>query len=151
MSKLFTLISLAALMSLACTADSSAVMERKIASSESLTHIDQVCMNFPKPASFELERKGLSGNLETNVIYYQYIAHAPFDSIKRFYQDLDLRDKYELLSENYKDPLMNEINFQYLNVRINIENQPPSWIVVIECNSPVEVGKLFSRLIRNNR
>jgi hypothetical protein len=118
-----------------CGQKSAEDVERIIAKSETLRHIDQICKEFPRPESFELQKKGLSGNSITSIVFYQYTAHVPFDEVKKFYQDSGLRAQYELRGESYKEPLINEIWFRRGDVGINIENRPPSWIVNIGCSS----------------
>ena len=118
-----------------CGQRSRAELEAIIAKSETLRQIDQVCTDFPRPTSFELEKKSLGGNAATSAIEYQYVAHMPFEEVKVFYQDSKLRETYGFQSESYKEPLLNKIKFQRGDVSITIENGPPSWIVGFYCSS----------------
>lgn len=117
-----------------CRDRSAEEVEQKIAESETLSRIDQICLEFPKPKTFELEKKGIYGNSTTSDITYQYIAHMPFAEVKAFYQDSKLREDYTFRNESYNEPLINEILFQRDDVSINIENRPPSGIVNIGCS-----------------
>lgn len=110
-------------------------VEEIIAKSETLSQIDQVCKEFPRPEMFELEKKGFGGNARTSAIDYQYIAHMPFEPVKAFYQDPSLRRTYDFQSESYMEPWLNEINFRRGEVSINVENRPPSRVVIIGCGS----------------
>ena len=118
----------------ACKERSREEVEQIIAKSETLRHIDQICREFPTPERFELEKKGIYGNSETSSITYQYIAHMPFEEVKTFYQNPILREDYNFRAENYAEPLRNEIWFKRDDVSINVDNQPPSWIVNIGCS-----------------
>ena len=126
------LLSVAAV--IGCRQRSPDEVEAIIAKSETLRHIDQICKEFPHPQQFELERKVLGGNSETSSIDYQYIAHMPFEEVKAFYQNPQLRADYNFRNEDYAEPLINESWFKSNDVSITVENRPPSWIVNIGCS-----------------
>lgn len=109
-------------------------VEQKIAGSETLSRIDQICREFPKLKSFALEKKGIYGNSTTSGINYQYIAHLPFEEVRTFYQNPRLREDYSFGTEDDAQPLITEISFRRDEVSINIENRPPSGIVNIGCS-----------------
>ena len=119
-----------------CKQDSLEVVEQKILASKELRYIDQICKEFPKPARFEQAKKGLSGNSETTIIFYQYISHMPFETVKAFYQDSANRGQYSLIREEYKEPLINLITFRRDDIRIVLEQRPPSGIVNVDCVKP---------------
>ncbi len=118
----------------ACKERSREEVEQIIAKSETLRRIDQICKEFPKPEVFELEKKDLYGNSNMSAINYKYIAHMSFEEVKTFYQDPKLREDYNFRAENYAEPLRNEIWFKRDDVSINVDNQPPSWIINIGCS-----------------
>lgn len=118
----------------ACKERSREEVEQIIANSETLRRIDQICKEFPKPEGFELEKKDFYGNLNMTAINYKYIAHMSFEEVKTFYQNPILREDYNFRSEYYAEPLRNEIWFKRDDVSINVDNQPPSWIVNIGCS-----------------
>ena len=119
---------------IACKARSREEVEQIIAKSETLRRIDQICKEFPKPEGFELEKKDLYGNSNMSAINYKYIAHMSFEEVKTFYQNPILREEYSFRGEDYAEPLRNEIWFKRDDVSINVDNQPPSWIVNIGCS-----------------
>ena len=132
LSATFLLLSIS--LAQACRQRSPEEVEQIIAKSETLSYIDQICKEFPRPKQFELEKKDFYGNSEMNAVNYKYIAHMPFADVKSFYQDEGLREKYTLRVENYSERFINEIWFKRDDVSINIENRPPSWIVNIGCS-----------------
>lgn len=117
-----------------CRERSNEEVEQIIAKSEKLRYIDGICKEFPKPGLFELDKKDISGNSVMSAIYYRYISHMPFSSVKAFYQDKEAFKDYSLISESYMDPFINEIFFRKDDVRIGIEHRPPSGYVTIGCS-----------------
>ena len=108
---------------------------RKIAASEQLTRIDQICAEFPKPPGFRLIKKGVSVNEDVKGVYYQYSSNQPFASIANFYQDAGNRGQYLLVGENYTEPeeLISNIRFLRDDVGITLERRPPAVIFSVSC------------------
>lgn len=119
----------------ACRERPRAEVEEIIARSNTLSRMDVACTGFPKPESFELERKNLGGNSVKSSINYQYHAHMPFESVKVFYQNEELRRTFGFHSEKYLENWSNTINFRHNEVIISIHNRPPSWFVNVGCSN----------------
>lgn len=118
-----------------CRQRSREEMEAIIAKSETLRRIDQVCTEFPKPAQFELETKTLGGNAAISALEVQYVAHMPFDAVRGFYRNPEIRNGYGFYYESDSNDWRNEISFQHDDIYIDIENRPPSWTVTFFCSS----------------
>ncbi len=108
---------------------------RKIAASEELRHIDQICTEFPKPPAFRQIKKGIYVNSEIKSVYYQYSSNQPFAFVRNFYQDAANRGEYMLFSENYTEPedTISTLRFLRDNVGITLEHRPPTAIFNIDC------------------
>lgn len=118
-----------------CGEPSQEEVARKIAESEKLRHIDQICKQFPKPPEFHQMKKGISGDAEIASVYYQYSSNLPFASVRNFYQDAANRGEYMLVSENYADPedSMSTLRFLRDDVGITLEHRPPAAVFNIDC------------------
>lgn len=109
-----------------CRAPSQEEVAAKIAASEELSHIDQICTEFPKPPTFRQIKKGISEDSEITSIYYQYSSNLPFASVRDFYQDAANRGEYMIVSENYTEPesLISVLRLSREDVAIVLEHRP---------------------------
>lgn len=118
-----------------CGGPSQEEVARKIAASEVLRQIDQICTEFPKPPTFHQIKKGIFEDSEIKSVYYQYSSDLPFTSVRDFYQDSVNRGKYILVSENYAEPdyPRSELRFLRDDVGITLEHRHPTAIFNIDC------------------
>jgi len=118
----------------ACREPSPEELAARIASSEELQYIDQICGEFPKPSNFRQVKKGVSGNAEKTIIYYQYLSDLSFAAVQDFYKDSNQRG-YVLESEDFREPedFMSLLRFRRKDIRIVLEHRPPSAIFNIDC------------------
>jgi|GEM_PF-5277139 len=133
--KRILLIVVVAVCVVSCRERSAEEIAAKIEASDVLSHIDQTCMKFPKPGGFKQIKKGISGNSEVAMIYYQYVSEKSFLEVRDFYRDPLTRGSYELTSENYREPesFISELRLLHGDVRIVVEHRPPSNIFSIGC------------------
>ena len=118
-----------------CGEPSAEELAAKIAASEELRHIDRICMELPKPPTFKQIKKGISGNSGNTIVYYQFASDMSFVEMRDFYQDSSVRGQYILTGEHYQEPerFISLLSLQREDVRIVLENRPPSAIFNLDC------------------
>lgn len=118
-----------------CRGPSDDELSARIAASDVLSHVDKFCMEFPKPRGFRQIKKGLSGNSEITIIYYQYVSDMSFSEVKNFYLNSSNRAEYVLVKEDYREPedYINLLTFLREDIKIVLEQRPPSAIYSFDC------------------
>lgn len=129
------LVGIVVLVQPACREPSLQEVNLRIASSEKLSRIDEVCIGLPKPANFRQIKKGLSGNANVSIVYYQYISDMSFDAVKDFYKEREANSDYvvALGTSTDSERLRSDFKIERSNVGIVVERRSPSSIVTVSC------------------
>jgi hypothetical protein len=118
-----------------CGQDSEEQVAAHIANSAELRQIDETCASFAKPESFRQVKKGISGNSEIAIIFYQYVSPLSFDEVAAFYREREKQEKYRIIREDNRqaERSINNIHFQVEGLSIVLENRPPYGIFSVDC------------------
>jgi hypothetical protein len=108
-------------------------VDAKILASEKLPHIDKVCNELPKPESFKLTKKRLSGNSDKSMIIYQYVSRESFSSIQTFFVEHAPDAGYAITGGDSGERLLNDIKLERAGVAVVVENRPPSGTFSVGC------------------
>lgn len=116
-----------------CTDQSRHMVETRILNSEKLSEIDRVCSELPKPDSFRQVRKGLSGNANLSIIFYEFSSEQSFNSVADFYKSKSLEDGFVLTGATNGEMVRNDIRLEREGVKVVIENRNGFRVYGVDC------------------
>ena len=124
-----------------CGEESASSIEAKIAGSQKLRHLDHICGELPKPPTFILKRKVLSGNANLSIIEYRY-GSQQFAEIIEFFKALPSDSGYSHKGV-YDNGLIRMIRLKKLltfEVQKNKRKAAVRMAAFLKCTQPINYG-----------
>jgi hypothetical protein len=75
-------------------------IEKIISNSEALKRVNKLCLEIPKPSSFDFVKKGLGGNTGTASVIFYFLSYTEPNKIREFYKNWAREDGWQLFEGN---------------------------------------------------